>query len=439
MDYTMADILDFVREHDVKFIRLAFCDIFGTQKNISIMPDELPRAFEYGISFDASAVSGFMNIEESDLFLVPDPPTLSIFPWRPSQGRVIRFFCDIKHPDGSAFEGDGRQILRKAILEAEKVGYTCKIGSECEFYLFQLDERGIPTDQPHDSGTYCDIAPADKGENVRREICLTLEEMGIKPESSHHEEGPGQNEVDFRYSDALTAADNLITFKSVVKTVANRNGLYASFMPKPLLEKSGNGLHINMSLQKNGKNVFGGCDLDQKGVTENFIAGIMDRIAEMTLFLNPLTNSYARLGGFKAPKYITWSKQNRSQLIRIPAAAGEYSRMELRSPDPTCNPYLSFALLIMAGIEGIKKRLALVAPEDHNLYELDSERVAGARLIPENLGAAAELAQNSDFVKSVLPLKTIEKFCGMKWEEWELYKKAYAKNKWERERYFLHT
>lgn len=437
MNNTMSEVLEFIKENDVKFIRLAFCDIFGTQKNISIMPDELPRAFEYGISFDASAISGFMNVEESDLFLIPDPVTLSVLPWRPSHGRVVRFFCDIKHPDGTSFEGDGRNILRKAIRKADEMGYNCKIGSECEFYLFQLDEKGVPTQVPHDYAGYCDIAPSDKGENVRREICLTLEEMGIKPESSHHEQGPGQNEVDFKYSDPLTAADNMVTFKSVVRTIAARNGLHASFMPKPIIDQSGSGMHINISLYKNLVNVFNSEDNQHGTLPDEFLAGIMARIPEITAFLNPLTNSYTRFGSFEAPKYITWSHQNRSQLIRIPAAKGEYSRMELRSPDPSCNPYLAFSLVMVAGLEGIQNRLPGVPPFDANLYEAKADQLKGIASIPENLCAAIELARKSTFIPRVLPVKTIDKFLSIKKAECDRYNQAGNKEQFEKSMYFL--
>ena len=315
MNDMVSEVLKFVEENDVKFIRLAFCDIFGTQKNVAIMPEELPRAFETGISLDASSVRGFFNARETDLFLVPDPGTLSILPWRPSHGRVVRLFCNIRYPDGRIFEGDCRNILRKAAARAASMGYVCKIGSECEFYLFQTDENGDPTMIPQDRAGYCDIAPRDRGENVRREICLTLEQMGIRPENSHHEQGPGQNEIDFKYSDALSAADNLITFKSVVKTIAARNGLYASFMPKPLADKSGSGMHINLSLFKNRKNLFGTDGSGRSEEAESFMAGILHRVPEITAFLNPLTNSYARFGSFDAPKYLTWSHQNRSQPV----------------------------------------------------------------------------------------------------------------------------
>lgn len=435
MNETILEALQFVEENDVKFIRLAFCDIFGRQKNISIMPKELPRAFESGISFDASAIRGFMNVEESDLFLVPEAGTISILPWRPSHGRVMRFFSNIKHPDGTPFEGDGRYILKKAVQQCANMGYVCKIGTECEFYLFETDEKGNPTDQPHDHGTYCDIAPLDKGENVRREICLTLEEMGLLPESSHHEQGPGQNEIDFQYSDAMTAADNLITFRSAVKVVAARNGLYASFMPKPIPGKSGSGMHTNISLSKNGKNIFRAENGEYSPEAKSFIAGIMEIIPEITLFLNPTTNSYARFGEFEAPKYITWSHQNRSQLVRIPAATGEFSRMELRSPDLSCNPYLAFSLLIHAGLEGIKEHKTLSAPSNYNLYEHDVF-MEGLTPLPKNLGEAIVCAEKSRFLRTVFTEDFIQKFLEVKRQEWRAYIDSPDKFAFERDTYF---
>lgn len=436
MDYTVNEVLEFVKENDVKFIRLAFCDIFGQQKNISIMPYELSRAFEIGISFDASAIRGFMNIEESDLFLKPDPSTLAILPWRPSHGRVIRLFCDILHPNGKPFEGDIRNILKKAQNSMLELGYICKIGTECEFYLFQTDDNGNPTDIPHDHAEYCDIAPLDKGENVRREICLTLEEMGILPESSHHEQGPGQNEIDFKYSSSISAADNLITFKSVVRTIASRNGLYASFIPKPFENKSGSGLHINMSLSKNGMNIFKNDKFEHNKDAESFIAGIMNRISEITVFLNPLPNSYERFGEFEAPKYITWSHQNRSQLIRVPAARGEFSRIELRSPDPACNPYLAFSLLIYAGIEGIKNAAKLSPSSDFNIYEASENILASLKKLPSDLGKAIEATLKSDFVKDIIPIKTFNKYIADKQEEWNKYCYYSNKDNFSKDLYF---
>ncbi|MBP7480690.1 MAG: glutamine synthetase, partial [Spirochaetaceae bacterium] len=366
MGYTEKEVLQFVEQNDVKFIKLTFIDIFGNSKNISIMPDELPRAFSHGIPFDASEVKGFMKTFETDLFLVPDPSTLAVLPWRPQHGRVVRFYCSIVYPDGRSFEGDSRCLLKQTVGELQKEGISCRIGTECEFYLFELDEKGNSTLTPHDNASYCDTAPLDKGENVRRDICLTLEEMGIKPESSHHETGPGQHEIDFKCSETLTAADNLATFKMVVKTIAAKNGLHASFHPKPLYvdndevhyTKSGSGLHINFSLHKDGKNLLEHKDENDSlhPAAANFIAGILYRIKDITAFLNPVEESYNRLGSFEAPGYISWSKQNRSQLIRIPSSYGDNFRFELRSPDPMCNQYIALSLLLKAGLEGIKDK-----------------------------------------------------------------------------------
>lgn len=436
MNNIINEVLDFVKENDVNFIKLSFCDMFGYQKNICIMAEELTRAFEYGISFDASAIKGFMNVEESDLFLFPDPTTLSILPWRPDQGRVIRLFCDIKHPDGTPFEGDGRNILKKAIKKANDMGYVCKIGPECEFYLFELDEKGYPTKIPHDLAGYFDIGPFDRGENVRREICIALDEMGIVPESSHHEQGPGQNEIDFKYGNALDAADNLITFKSIVKSVANRHGLFASFMPKPIATKSGNGLHVNISLFRNGVNIFNKENDEDYKHAQSFMAGILSHIDEITAFLNPLTNSYARLGHFEAPKYITWSHQNRSQLIRIPAAKGNYSRMELRSPDPCCNPYIAFALIIYAGLSGIEDSLTLCNPCNLNLYTASEKDLQNISSLPMSLGDALLKAEKSEFVKSIVPSTTLEKYISCKLEEYKDYLYATNKENIEEKLYF---
>lgn len=436
MDYTAKEVLQFVKENDVKFIRLAFCDIFGTLKNVSIMPGELPRAFSQGISIDGSAIQGFLSVDRSDLFLIPDPATLSVLPWRPAHGGVVRMFCDIKNPDGSVFEGDSRAVLKQAAADAGKMGYTCRIGTECEFYLFETDERQAPTLNPFDHGSYCDVSPLDRGENVRREICLSLEEMGMFPESSHHEQGPGQNEIDFKYADALTAADNLIAFKSAVKSIAAINGLYASFMPKPFLDQSGSGLHVNMSLSRGGINIFKERTAGHSAEAESFMAGVLHRAAEITAFLNPLTNSYSRFGCFEAPKYITWSHQNRSQLVRIPAAGGEYTRMELRSPDAACNPYYAFALLIEAGLEGIKARLPLPAPVDMDLFVLEDGCKDGLAALPATLEQAVELAEHSEFVECVIPKRVLHRYCKAKRAEYQKIQSAKNRVQAEHDLYF---
>lgn len=402
MIYTAREVYDFVRQEDVKFIRLAFCDVNGKQKNISIMPDELPRAFSDGISFDASAIKGFGDEVGSDLLLFPVPSTLNILPWRSSHGNVIRMFCSMKYPDGTQFEKDSRMILQRAVDAAAAKGVSVQFGAEFEFYLFNTDEKGMPTDEPFDRAGYMDVAPEDRGENARREICLTLLEMGIKPESSHHEEGPGQNEIDFRYSDAMTAADNAMNFMTVVKAAAQRNGIYADFSPKPLPGESGNGLHINMSVKT----------ADGEDHTNAFMAGILAHIKEMTAFLNPTEDSYKRLGEKKAPKYITWSPENRSQLIRIPAAKGEYRRIELRSPDPTANPYIAYALLITAGLDGIERELTAPKAVNVNLYKADSSVTEPFDRLPASLDEAIAVAEGSDFVRGVIGMN-ITDFLGI--------------------------
>ena len=392
MLYTEAEVFDFIKEEDVQFIRLAFCDLAGRQKNISILPEELERAFRDGISFDASAIRGFGSVEKSDLLLFPIPSTLSILPWRPMHGKVVRMFCNIRYPDGTPFEKDSRGILCRAVEKAAAMGISVRFGAEFEFYLFRTGEDGEPTRIPFDRAGYMDVAPDDKGENIRREICLALLEMGIQPESSHHEEGPGQNEIDFRYSDAVSAADHAMNFLAAVKATADRNGLVADFSPKPLENESGNGLHINISLAGEGSG----------GKEHAFLAGVLAHIREITAVLNPEEASYRRLGERKAPKYIAWSKGNRSTLVRIPAAKGEYARMELRSPDPAANPYLAFALLIHAGLDGVEKNLPLSPEVTTDLFAKNAD-TAILQALPGSLEEALEAAKKSAFFASVLP------------------------------------
>lgn len=400
MKYTREEVMEFVQQEDVRFIRLAFCNVYGRQHNVAIMPSELRRAFEYGIAIDASAIEGFGGETRSDLLLRPDPSTLVQLPWRPEQDKVVRIFCDIFYPDGRAFERDTRSILKRAVADAADAGYRFAFGAEMEFYLFELDEHGRDTTIPHDEAGYMDIAPDDKGEHIRREICLMLEQMGIQPECSHHESGPGQNEIDFRYSDPLTAADNAVTFRTVVRTVAALNGLCASFSPKPLPDWDGNGMHINISAKRSG----------QADMPAAVIAGILDKAAEITLFLDPCDESYRRLGHDKAPRYVTWSEENRSQLIRIPAAVGENRRAELRSADSTANPYLAYALLIYAGLYGIENGLVLPPAMDLNLYTAPAETLKTLRTLPGSLAEAVTLADTSAFVKAHLPESVIRAY-----------------------------
>ena len=400
MKYTREEVLQYVQEEEVAFVLLTFCDVFGQQKNISIVSSELSRAFEYGIAFDASAIVGFGDEARSDLLLRPDPDTLMLLPWRPEHGQVVRMFCSIHHPDGQPFACDTRALLRRAIDQAEQRGFRFLFGAEQEFYLFKRDETGEPTKIPYDRAGYMDIAPDDKGENIRREICVTLARMGISPECSHHEEGPGQNEIDFKYSDPLTAADNVMTFQAIVKFIAQRNGLCADFSPKPLPGAPGSGFHINMSIKAE----------DGRDCLPRMVAGVLDKVSDMTVFLNPVAESYTRFGGHKAPKYISWSHENRSQLVRIPAAVGEYRRAELRSPDPAANPYLAFALMIQAGLLGMEQNLELPAAADLNLYQADGESLSRFQSLPQDRAEAVVAARSSEFIQSAVPAAVAEEY-----------------------------
>lgn len=417
---TVEEALQFVEENDVKFIRLTFCDVFGVQKNISIMPSELPHAFKDGIPFEASAVQGFMSNESAELLLFPDPNTLAFLPWRPSTGRVVRVFCNICYPDGRPFLGDGRFMLKQAMKRLKTADLECKLGTECEFYLLELNEDGSVSRRPNDHAGYLDVAPLDKGEDVRRQICLYLEEMGIQPKTSHHERGPGQNEIDFNASAPMTAADDFLSFKTVVKTVANYNGLYASMLPKPFERQYGCGLHTHFFLYRNGRNIFE-ADSPEQATARHFIAGILNRICEITLFLNSLTNSYARFGSFEAPAYISWSDTSRFQLVSFPISAAKSVHMELRSPDSCLNPYLAFALLLNAGLEGVEQKLPLTEPLKSDEVPANNGRFAS---LPKNLGEAIAAAEGSDFVRSVITDDILQLFVNAKREEWQQYVSA---------------
>lgn len=392
MKYTVNDVMEYVREEDVKFIRLAFCDLGGNLKNLSVMPEELKRAFDRGIAFDGSAIKGFEFVEKSDLFLFPDPDTLTLLPWRPSHGKVIRLFCDIKYPDGRPYELDSRRILKDAVLKAKEYNLDVEVGAEFEFYVFKTDENGEKTDIPCDNAGYMDVAPADRGENLRREICLTIEEMGLNPECSHHEEGPGQNEIDFKYSDALSSADHAVIFKNATESIAYRNGFYATFDPKPIDGEPGSGMHVNVSVKGGDDKTF-----------SRFLAGVLRRIKDITAFLNPTESSYKRLGEKKAPKVVGWGRENRSCLVRIPATNGGEKRFELRSPDGKSNVYLVYALVIYAGIEGIKDKLTLGEETVNDAY------VTGGEKLPESLKDAKKAAYESEFVNKYLPKRIVDK------------------------------
>lgn len=388
MNYTESEIMEYIEEEDAKFIRLAFRDAFGVQKNISIMPSEIHKAFKEGIPINAKAIRGFETSGESSLYLKPDPATLSVLPWRPDSGRVLRMFCDVCKVDSSPYEADTRYILKKAVEAAEAEGIEFRFGSEMEFYLFKTDDEARPTKIPYDEAGYLDIAPLDRGENIRREICLTIEEMGLTPERSHHERGPGQNEIDFHYGKPVKAADQIITFKMVVATVADRNGLYADFSPMPLSDKPGNGYHINI-FAKNDKG---------EDVVKYAAAGILDKIKDITVFLNPTDSSYNRFGTGTAPDKVNWSSTGGSELMYISDEHGR-TRVELRSPDALSNPYLAYALLIHAGLYGIKNKLSL--PE-----EMDAESVS----LPKSRKEALKAARDSEFINEILPKVIVDKY-----------------------------
>ena len=425
--YTKDDIFRMVEEEDVEFIRLQFTDIFGTLKNIAITSSQLEKALDNKCMFDGSSVEGFVRIEESDMYLYPDYDTFEIFPWRPQQGKVARLICDVYTPDGKPFEGDPRRILKKTIKEANEMGYRFDVGPECEFFLFHTDDNGLPTTLSHEKAGYFDLGPNDLGENIRRDMVLTLEEMGFEIEASHHEVAPAQHEIDFKYDEVLKTADNIQTFKMTVKTIAKRHGLYATFMPKPKFGISGSGMHINMSLAtEEGKNIF--ADENGKiGLSDDayhFIAGIMKHARGMSAITNPLVNSYKRLvPGYEAPVYIAWSAKNRSPLIRIPASRGNGTRVELRNPDPTANPYLVLALCLAAGLDGIKNKIEVPESVDCNIYEMTpgERRAAGIENMPADLKEAVDCLVADEFLCSVLGEHITTKYVEAKMKEWENY------------------
>lgn len=436
--YTKQDIMRIVEEEDIEFIRLQFTDIFGTLKNVAITASRLEKALDNKCMFDGSSIEGFVRIDESDMYLYPDLDTFEVFPWRPQHGKVARMICDVYRPNGTPFEGDPRYILKRVLKEAADMGYRFNVGPECEFFLFHTDDEGRPTTITHEKGGYFDISPLDLGENARRDIILNLEEMGFEIEASHHEVAPAQHEIDFKYANALKAADNMMTFKLVVKTIAKRHGLFASFMPKPVYGVCGSGLHINMSLEKDGVNIFNDHNA-KNGVSREayqFIAGIMEHAKPMTLIANPIVNSYKRLlPGFEAPIYIAWSEKNRSPLIRIPAARGTNMRIELRSPDPAANPYLLFAVCLAAGLDGIKRNLGVPHEIEGNIYEMSKEALeeAGIEAIPSNLSKACHYFEDDIFMKNVLGEHVHRKYLKAKRDEWNRFREQITA--WEIEEY----
>lgn len=436
--YTKQDIIRIVEEEDVEFIRLQFTDIFGNLKNVAVTTSQLDKVLDNKCMFDGSSIEGFVRIEESDMYLYPDLDTFEIFPWRPQQGKVARFLCDVYRPDGTPFEGDPRYILKKVVNEAKELGFTFDVGPELEFFLFNLEDDGRPTDYSIERGGYFDVGPLDSGENARREMVLTLEDMGFEIEASHHEVAPAQHEIDFKYGDALKTADNIMTFKLVVRTIAKRHGLHATFMPKPKFGINGSGMHINMSISKDGINIFD--DPSGKlGLSDDayhFMAGIIKHIHGMTAITNPLVNSYKRLvPGYEAPVYVAWSAKNRSPLIRIPATRGSGTRVELRCPDPSANPYLALAVCLAAGLDGIKNKLTPPDSVDRNIFEMtDEEKMSlGIKSLPTSLKEAITALEESDFIKNVLGAHTTKKYLEAKKSEWNQY--AVQISKWETDQY----
>ena len=438
--YTKEDIWRMIEEEDVEFIRLQFTDIFGTLKNVAVTTSQLERVLNNEIMFDGASIEGFARVEQSDMFLRPDLDTFAIFPWRPQQGKVARFICDIYRPDGTPFAGDPRHVLKRTVQEAAEMGYQMDVGPECEFFLFHTDDEGNPTTITHEKAGYFDVGPLDLGENARRDMILTLEDMGFVVEASHHEDAPAQHEIDFHYDEALKTADDIMTFKLAVKTIAKRHGLYASFMPKPKTGVNGSGMHINMSLARDGVNVFyDGQDcnhLSKEGYW--FIGGIMKHIAAITAITNPLVNSYKRLvPGYEAPVYIAWSMRNRSPLIRIPAQTGTTQRIELRSPDSATNPYLAIAVCLAAGLDGIRNQIEPPASVEGNIFAMSEEEreKAGIKYLPTSLAEAIDVLEQDALIREVLGEHISRKYIEAKKEEWKEY--CAAVSSWEIDRYLV--
>ncbi|HIQ79616.1 MAG TPA: type I glutamate--ammonia ligase [Candidatus Scatomorpha intestinavium] len=438
--YTREDIIRIVKEQNVEFIRMQFTDIFGQLKNVAITSGQIEKALNNQIMIDGSSIEGFTRIHESDQYLYPDLDSFVVLPWEPKGGRSARLICDVYNPNGTPFVGDPRHVLKAALERAAEMGYTFNVGPECEFFLFEVDADGKPTSKTGDEAGYFDLGPVDHGETTRRDICLALEEMGFEIEASHHEVAAGQHEIDFKYADALTAADNIMTFRMVVKTLAQHNGLHATFMPKPIFGINGSGMHTNMSLFKDGKNAFYD-PADARGLSKeaySFIAGLLAHVKGMTAVTNPLVNSYKRLvPGYEAPCYLAWSASNRSALIRIPAARGQSTRVELRCPDPACNPYLALALCLAAGLDGIEKDMTPPAEITENIFAMDAAaRLAnGIDNLPGSLEEAVYALESDELMAATLGEHIFPRYVEGKLKEWDAYRMQVSS--WETERYMI--
>ena len=437
--YTKEEILRLVRDEDIQFIRMQFTDIFGQMKNVAITASQIEKALAGQVMMDGSSIEGFVRIEESDQYLWPDLDTFAILPWRPQYGKVARLICDVHNPDGTPFVGDPRGVLKRVLARAGELGFTFNVGPELEFFLFQTDDDGNPTTKTSDEAGYFDLGPLDHGESTRREICLCLEEMGFEIEASHHEVAAGQHEIDFKYTEALQAADNIMTFKLAVKTLAQKNGLHATFMPKPVCGAAGSGMHVNMSLFRDGQNAFYDPADPRKLslLAYQFIAGLLDHVQGFCAVTNPLVNSYKRLvPGYEAPCHLAWSTGNRSALIRIPTPRGSGTRVELRSPDPSCNPYLAFAVCLAAGLDGIQRRLTPPAESNENLYAIAADLEAqGVRRLPASLEAAIHALEADSVVTAALGSHVTDQYVTGKLREWEEYRTQVTQ--WELDRYLV--
>lgn len=438
-NYTKEAILKIAEEENVRYIRLQFTDLFGIIKNVEIPLSQLPKALDNKIMFDGSSIEGFVRIEESDMYLYPDLNTWLIFPWETEYGKVARLICDVYLPDGNPFPGDPRGVLKRVLKEANELGFTAmNVGPEPEFFLFKTDASGNPTMELNDQGGYFDLAPMDLGENCRRDIVLTLEQMGFEIEASHHEVAPGQHEIDFKYADAIETADNIQTFKLVVKNIARKHGLHATFMPKPLFGVNGSGMHCHQSLFRGNENAFYD-ENDELGLSETakqYLAGILKHAYSFAAITNPTVNSYKRLvPGYEAPCYIAWSGKNRSPLVRVPASRGLSTRIELRNPDPSANPYLALAVMLAAGLDGIKNKLTLCDPVNSNIYKMDEDQLEELKIksLPESLKEALEALEQNEVIKAALGEHITTHFIEAKRIEWDEFK--INVHPWERERY----
>ncbi|WP_307066901.1 type I glutamate--ammonia ligase [Alkalibacillus filiformis] len=437
--FTKEEVYKRIEEENVRFIRLQFTDLLGTIKNVEIPLSQLDKALDNQMMFDGSSIEGFVRIEESDMLLHPDLDSFVVFPWTSEKGKVARFICDIYNPDGTPFEGCPRYNLKRNIERMEKLGFTdFNIGTEPEFFLFKLDERGEPTMELNDKGGYFDLAPTDLGENCRRDIVLELEEMGFEIEASHHEVAPGQHEIDFKYSDAVKHCDDIQTFKLVVKTIARKHGLHATFMPKPLFGVNGSGMHANMSLFSNGVNAFFDENADEQlsEVAHQFTAGIIKHAVNFTAVTNPTVNSYKRLvPGYEAPCYVAWSGQNRSPLVRVPSSRGLSTRIEVRSVDPAANPYMAMSVMLAAGLDGVENKLTAPEPVDRNIYVMDKEEreANGVQDLPATLYDALQHLKEDEVIKGALGEHLLEHFLEAKEIEWDMFRTQV--HPWEREQY----